>query len=133
MCVLYLSQVAKAARDVGIEDADLAAEILRMVVELQSNESIYCTLLDTYGPERVNGGLKRKINWLIQSFIVHNYFDEFMKFCDRNAISIFNEDLDTDKAFASNARMVFIVFLREVVRLKSPVRFGDDRSGNAGE
>ncbi len=133
MCVLYLSRVAKAAVDIGIEDIAIAAEILRMVVELQSNDSIYCTLLDTYGPERVNGGMKRKINWLIQSFIVHNYFDEFMLFCDKNAISIFNEDLDTDKAFASNARLVFIVFLREVVRLKSPVRFSDDLLENVGK
>ncbi len=133
MCILFMSRVAKAAEDVGIEDLNLAAEILRMVVELQSNESIYCALLDTYGPERVNSGLKRKINWLIQSFIVHNYFDEFMRFCDRNAITMFNEDLDTSKAFASNARMVFIVFLREVVRLKTPVRFSNDLAENTGD
>lgn len=128
MCVLYLSRVAKAAANIGMEDVDLAAEILKMAVELQSNDSIYCALLDKHGTERVNGATQRKINWLIQSFIVQNYLDNFLKFCDRNAITIFNEDLDAEKIFTSNARLVFIVFLREVVCLKSPVRITDDRS-----
>ena len=127
MNVMYHSRIAKAAGAVGIADVTLAAEILKMVVELQSNDSIYCTLLDKYGPERINGAIKRKINWLVQEFIVQNHFRAFMDFCEVNHVTIFNEDLESDKRFASNARMVFVIFLREVLLFKSETRITDDR------
>ncbi len=60
MCVLYLSRVEKAALNLGIDDIHIAADIIKMVIELHNNENIYCELLDRYGPDPVNGGLKRR-------------------------------------------------------------------------
>ncbi len=128
MCVMYLSRVARAAAGAGIKDVFLAAEMLKRVVEVQSNEAIYCALLDAYGPQKVDNGLKDKVDWLIKSFIEQNYPDEFRRFCDRNSITIFQNGSDADNGFNSNARMVFIVFLREVINLKAPVRIEDDRN-----
>ncbi len=127
MCVLYLSRVEKAAVNLGIEEVNIAADILKMVIELHNNENIYCELLDRYGSEPVNSGLKRKINWLIQEFIVQNHFNEFIEFCEKNGVTIFNEDLETDKRYASNARLLFVIFLREVLQFKPSMRIVDDR------
>jgi len=105
--------------EAGIENLELASEILSMIVALKSNESIYRELVDRYGTTCLFPSCKRKFNTLLQSYIIHNYFDEFMRFCRRNSISVFNEDLEVDRKNASSARMVFIVFLREEVRLHS--------------
>jgi len=105
--------------EAGIENLQMASEILSMIVSLHSNENIYHELVDRYGTTCLFPSCKRKFNTLLQSYIIHNYYDEFMRFCRRNSISVFNEDLEVEKKYASGARMIFIVFLREEVCLHS--------------
>ncbi len=96
-----------------------------MVIELYNNENIYCEFRDRYGPDPVNSGLKRKINWLIRDVIVQNHFNEFMELCEKNGATIFHEDLESDKRYASNARLHFVIFLREDLKYKPSVKIVD--------
>ncbi len=129
---LRFSEVSRAAEDVGIEDVRMAADIIRMIIELQDNSTIVEYLQREY---RVNGkgaALRRKFNALVQSHIIHNYYREFISFCERNGITIFNEDLDVTKESASYARVIFVVFLREVAGLKPEIPMVDDVTEGMG-
>lgn len=93
-----------------------------MVVELKDNSQIVGSLKLSH---RINGkgnALKRKINGLIQNYIINNYFEEFECFCEKNNVRIFNVDLDVKKIHSSYARIIYIVFLREEIGLKPPMR-----------
>lgn len=130
---LRFSEVARAAEDVGIEDVGMASNIIRMIIELQDNSTIVEYLQKEY---RVNGkgaALRRKFNSLVQSYIIHNHYDDFLAFCQRNGIVIFNEDLDVTKESASYARVIFVVFLREVAGLKPEILMVDDVADGAGK
>ncbi len=115
---LQLSRVQRAAEDVGIEDVVMAADVLRMIIELQDNASIVERLREAYSVNGKGDTLRRKFNSLLQGFIIYNYYDTFIDFCARSGIGIFNEDLDVTKESASYARIIFVVFLREVAGLK---------------
>jgi hypothetical protein len=123
---LRFSEVAKAAEDVGIENVRMVAEIIRMIIELQDNSTIVEYLQREYGVNGKGAALRRKFNSMVQSYIIHNFYDEFLAFCGRNGISIFNEDLDVTKESASYARVIFVVFLREVAGLRPEIPMVDD-------
>ncbi len=48
MSGLRFSKVARAAEDVGIEDVRMAADIIRMIIELQDNSTIVEYLQQEY-------------------------------------------------------------------------------------
>ena len=117
--------IVRPAIEAGIESPEIASVILTMIVMLHSNENIYRELVDRYNTTGLFPSYKRKFNTLLQSYIIHNCYDEFMRFCRQNSITVFNEDLEVDRKYASSARMIFTVFLREEIQLhvyRVPVR-----------
>ncbi len=123
---LRLSTVTNIKADTGIEDVFMLGDILKMVIELQDNNSIITSLQEKYGINGKGSTIRRKLNGIVQSFIIHNYYDDFLGFCHKNGITIFNEDLDVTKESASYARIIFIVFLREIAGLKPAVSIVED-------
>ncbi len=122
MSYLYLSIVKKAAEYSGIPDYECAAYILKLMLELRSNSEILLGLVEKPGCIKNYKPVIRKFINLIQGFILLNYHNEFIRFCHRNEISTFNTDLEFDKKAAVYARFIFIIFLREEVKLRPPIK-----------
>ncbi|HNR90252.1 MAG TPA: hypothetical protein PKM65_18085 [Spirochaetota bacterium] len=122
MGTLQISKIREAAAEVDIQDERMAADIVRHIVELKDNARILNHLRIEYGIDGKGVTLKRKFNGLVQQYIIRNHLEEFEEFCKKNGIGIFNNDLETAKTHSSYARIVFIVFLREEVGLRTPVR-----------
>jgi len=126
MRMLKLSTVEKAARHAGMGNVRKAAEILRQIIELKNNEHIYAQISEQYKEVIKGPSLKRKFYSLVQGYIIFNHLEEFRAFCESNNITIFNKDLEADNGFASNARLILVVFLREEIGLKPPILIEDD-------
>jgi len=126
MRMLKLSAVEKAARHAGMKNTRKAAEVLRHIIELKSNEYIYAQILEQYTEHIKGPTIKRKFYSLLQGYIIHNHLEEFRAFCVSNNVTIFNKDIEADNGFASNARLILVVFLREEIGLKPPILIEDD-------
>jgi len=111
---VHPSLVEPAAEYCGVRP-DIAADIINMVIDLRTNAEILDFVQKQYGIKGKGHTFVRSINPLIKSFILHNYHDDFKKFCSVNSIVVFDDDLDSHKKHASHVRMMCVVFLRDVL------------------
>ncbi|HPQ54702.1 MAG TPA: hypothetical protein PK253_15730 [Spirochaetota bacterium] len=111
------NKVIKSAENIGYDNVQMINDIITMMVDLRSNDYIYSVLVEKYNDCCLYPSIKRKFNTLLKDYIIRNYYDDFILFCRQNSISMFNADLEVEKKYASSARIIFIVFLREEVRL----------------
>lgn len=109
------SSLEPVAKECGMKP-EIAADIISMVVNLRTNAEILEYLRQEHGIKGKGHTLVRSINPLIKSFILQHYPDDFAVFCRSAKVSLFNEDLDSQKRNASHARMMCVVFLREKLR-----------------
>lgn len=114
MNLLDLKDITIPSKIVGINDELIAKDIIKLIIELKDNTFILNYLHSKYGITNKGQSLKRKFNLLLREYIIHNFYQEFLYFCNKNKITIFNEDLDITKECSSYARIIFIVFLREI-------------------
>ncbi len=119
---LHVSSVVDAAYDAKIKVALHAAEIIKLIIELKSNNEILEYMHSTYGAEWKGKSHIRKFNTLMQSFILYNYSDKFKIYCEYNAIFLFDDDLDVKRGDHTYARIIFITFLREMIGLRYPIK-----------
>ena len=117
-CCVDCALVASAAEGCGV-DAALAGDIISMVVNLRTNAEILSFLRQKYGVKGKGHSMVRMINPLIKSFILYNFEEEFGKFCAAHKVSLFDDDLESQKKNSSHARMICVVFLREVLSEKA--------------
>lgn len=127
--MIKLSQIIEPGMDCAITPAQEAAEVLRLIIELRSNEEILDYMKETYGGIRSdwkNATRKRKFMSLMQRFIIKNYKKEFDAFLKKNRIEIFNEEFETSRSNSTYARFMYIVFFREHLGMIPPVKIEDD-------
>jgi hypothetical protein len=121
--------IEKISCDCGIPIALEAAEVIRLIIELRSNEEIMDYMNKIYGhfrPLWMGNSQKRKFMTLLQNFILRNYENEFREFIEKNKIKIFNGDFEAARKDSTYARFIYIVFLREHINLRPPIVIEDD-------
>ena len=111
---VHPSVVKSAAEHCGLQD-DIALDIINMVINLRTNAEILEHLQKEYGLKGKGYTVIRSINPLIKSFILHNYAEDFKIFCSANSIIMFNDDLESHKKHSSHARMMCVIFLRDII------------------
>jgi hypothetical protein len=127
--VIRLSQVAKASCNCGIPVPLEGAEVIRMMIELRSNDEILDYMNRIYGSFRpfwLANSQKRKFMALMQNFILQNYGSEFKSFLKNNKIEIFNNDFEASRRDSTYARFIYVVFFREYLHIKPPIIIYDD-------
>ena len=121
MYKLDINSVRRAAAEAGIRLPLHAAEIIRLMTEMRSNNEILDYLHRNYGTEWRGAAQKRKFVSLVQSYIIENHYEDFVGFCRKNGIDLFNDDLEVVKGDNTYARFIYVAFLREEVGMRPPI------------
>jgi hypothetical protein len=125
---IRLSELTRCV-DSGISVPLEAAEVIRLMVELRSNDEILNHMKSRYSSPKSgwqNATKKRKFMGLMQNFILRNYKKEFSEFLKENRINIFNLDFEANRCNSTYARFVYIIFFREYMNMKPPIVIEDD-------